>query len=149
MLELLDSKHADVRVIGWKRLLETPLKDDTAVWQKLLESPYDDVKGLLVSELTERTRLMDFDAVRMIWASLLLNIHRGGRHKPGVVAQIVDRLAGHPDESDRLLPLLAVAVRSLRGPEFRAGLTGVVALLERNSDLRPAIVAQFPEFAEC
>ena len=57
----------------------------------------------------------------------------------------MDRLADHPDESDRLLPLLAVAVRSLRGPEFRAGLTGVVWLLDRNPELRPAIAKQFPE----
>ena len=118
---MLDSKHADVRAIGWKRLLETPLKDDPPVWQKLLESPYDDVKGPLVAELTERIRMVDFDAVRMLWASLLLNIHRGGRRKPGVVRQVVDRLAEHPGEADRLLPLLAVAVRSLRGPEFARG----------------------------
>ena len=148
LLELLDSKHANVRAVGWRRLLETPLKDDPAVWQKLLESPYDDVKGPLVAELTERTRVADPDAVRTLWASLLLNVHRGGRRKPGVVRQVVDRLAEHADESDRLLPLLAVAVRSLRGPEFRAGLTGVVALLERNPDLRPAVAKQFPELKD-
>jgi hypothetical protein len=149
LLELLDGKYADVRAIGWKRLQESPAKDDPAVWQKLLESPYNDIKGALVAELTGRVRAADFDAVRMLWASLLLNIHGGGRHKPGVVGLVVGRLAEHPDESDRLLPLLAVAVRSLRGPEFRAGLTGVVALLERNPDLRPAVAKQFPELAEC
>jgi len=57
----------------------------------------------------------------------------------------VDRLAGHPAEADRLLPLLAVAVRSVRGPEFRAGLAGVVGLAERNPDLAPAIRRRFPE----
>ena len=120
LLELLDSKHADVRAIVWRRLPETPLKDDPAVWQKLLESPYDDVKGPLVAELTERIRIVNFDAVRMLWASLLLYIHRGGRRKPGVVRQVVDRLAEHPDESARLLPLLA-APRHRRGPAVDPG----------------------------
>jgi hypothetical protein len=145
LLEFLDSKHADVRAIGWAWLRETPLRDEPAIWHKLLESPYDDIKGPLVAELTQRSGGADFDTVRLLWASVLLNIHRGGRYKPGVVGQVVARLAEHPDESDRLLPLLAVAVRSLRGPEFRAGLTGVVALLERQADLRPAIAKQFPE----
>jgi hypothetical protein len=145
LLEFLDSKHADVRAIGWTWLRETPLRDEPAVWHKLLESPYDDIKGPLVAELTERSGGADFDAVRLLWASVLLNIHRGGRHKPGVVSQVVTRLVEHPDESDRLLPLLAVAVRSLRGPEFRAGLTGVVWLFDQNAALRPAIAKQFPE----
>jgi hypothetical protein len=145
LLEFLDSKHADVRAIGWAWLHETPLKDEPAIWHKLLESPYDDIRGPLAAELTQRSRGADFDTVRLLWASVLLNIHRGGRYKPGVVGQVVARLAEHPDESDRLLPLLAVAVRSLRGPEFRAGLTGVVALLEQQADLRPAIAKQFPE----
>jgi hypothetical protein len=40
---------------------------------------------------------------------------------------------------------LAVAVRSLRGPEFRAGLAGVVGLAETKAELVPAIRRQFPE----
>jgi hypothetical protein len=147
LLEFLDSKHADIRALGWTWLRGTPLQDEPALWHKLLESPYDDVKGALIAELTRRSAGADFDTVRFLWASVLLNIHRGGRHKPGVVTQVVARLTEHPDESERLLPLLAIAVRSLRGPEFRAGLTGVVRLLERNADLRPAVAKQFPELA--
>jgi hypothetical protein len=145
LLEMLDSKHADVRALGWTWLLETPLHDEPSIWHKLLESPYDDIKGPLMAELTERSQGADFDTVQMLWASVLLNIQRGGRHKPGVVSQVVTRLAEHPDEVPRLLPLLAVAVRSLRGPEFRAGLTGVVGLFDRNTELRPALTKQFPE----
>ena len=89
----------------------------------------------------------DLDAVRLLWTTVLLNTARGGRHKPGVVAQVVARLSNHPDETDRLLPLLAVAVRSVRGPEFRAGLAGVVRLAEAKPDLRPAIRQRFPELA--
>ncbi len=145
LLEFLDSKHADVRAVGWKWLAETPAQDQPAIWHNLLESPYDDIRGLVVAELTKWSAGADVDTVRLLWASVLLNLYRGGRHKPGVVNRVVARLAEYPDEADQLLPLLAVAVRSLRGPEFRAGLTGVVALLQRQADLRPAIAKQFPE----
>jgi hypothetical protein len=145
VLEFLDSKHADVRAAGWEWLTASPLRDDPAVWHRLVESPYDDVRGPLVAELARRAGGADPDTVRLLWATVLLNVARGGRHKPGVVAQVVARLAEHPGEADRLLPLLAVAVRSLRGPEFRAGLTGVVRLAETNTELVPAIRQRFPE----
>ena len=145
VLEFLDSKHADVRAAGWEWLDASPLRDDPAVWHRLVESPYDDVRGPLVAELTRRAGGADPDTVRLLWATVLLNVARGGRHKPGVVAQVVARLAERPAESDQLLPLLAVAVRSLRGPEFRAGLAGVVRLAETNTELVPAIRQRFPE----
>jgi hypothetical protein len=145
VLEFLDSKHADVRAVGWAWLNESPLRDDPAVWHRLIESPYDDVRGPLVAELTRRAAGADPDTVRLLWATVLLNVARGGRHKPGVVAQVVARLSEHPGEADRLLPLLAVAVRSLRGPEFRAGLSGVVRLAEAEPELVPAIRQRFPE----
>jgi hypothetical protein len=145
VLEFLDSKHADVRAAGWECLNASPLRDDPTVWHRLVESPYDDVRGPLVAELAQRAGEADPDTVRLLWATVLLNVARGGRYKPGVVAQIVARLVEHPGESDRLLPLLAVAVRSLRGPEFRSGLAGVVRLAERNAELVPAVRQRFPE----
>jgi hypothetical protein len=145
LLEFFDSKHADVRAAGWAWLKDSPLRDDPAVWHRLIESPYDDIRGPLVAELVKRAGGADPDLIRMLWATVLLNVARGGRHKPGVVAQIVARLAEHPAERDQLLPLLAVAVRSLRGPEFRAGLAGVVRLAETSAELVPAIRQRFPE----
>jgi hypothetical protein len=145
VLEFLDSKHADVRAAGWEWLTASPLRDNPAVWHRLVESPYDDVRGPLVAELARRAGGADPDTVRLLWATVLLNVARGGRHKPGVVAQVVARLAEHPGEADRLLPLLAVAVRSLRKTEFRAGLTGVVRLAENKPELLPAIRERFPE----
>jgi hypothetical protein len=145
VLEFLDSKHADVRADGWGWLTACPAGDDAAVWHKLIESPYDDVRGPMVAELARRAAGADPDTVRQLWAVVLLNVARGGRYKPGVVGQVVSRLAAHPGEADRLVPLLAVAVRSLRGPEFRAGLAGVVQLVETRPDLEPLIRQRFPE----
>ena len=131
--------------VGWDWLNASPLHDEPTLWHRLLESPYDDIRGLLVTRSAERTAGADPDAVRMLWASVLLNIARGGRHKPGVVTRVVRRLADHPAEADRLLPVLAVAVRSLRGPEFRSGLAGVVRLVEAQPELAPVIRERFPE----
>ena len=145
VLEYLDSKHADVRRVGWDWLNAGPVRDDPAVWHKLIESPYDDVRGPLVAELDRRAAGADPDAVRLLWATVLAGVARGSKHKPGVVARVVNRVVAHPAEADQLLPLLAVAVRSVRGPEFRAGLAGVVTLAETRPELLPAIRGRFPE----
>lgn len=145
ILEFLDSKHADVRAEGWAWLNASPLKDEPTIWHRLLESPYEDIRNRLAASLDERIAGADPETVRMLWATVLVNIARGGRQKPGVVAKIVTRATNHPAESPQLLPLLAVAVRSLRGPEFRSGLVGVVRLAENKPDLLPAIRQRFPE----
>jgi hypothetical protein len=155
VLELLDSRHADVRAEGWRWLLEEPrARDNVEVWQRLFESPYDDVRLLLIAELEDRvtkrdvtaeTGALNADLIRLLWATVLLNVHRGGRSKPLVVGQLVRRLERRPQDARQLLPLLGVALRSVRGPEWRAGLSAVVTLAERSSELRPAVEKAFPE----
>jgi hypothetical protein len=145
LLEYLDSKHADVRAAGWEWLNASPLRHEPVIWNRLVESPYDDIRIPLVAALADRVAGAEPDAVRMLWASVLLNIARGGRHKPGVVARVVDRMTNYPGESERLLPALAVAVRSLRGPAFRAGLSGIVQLAEARPELIAGIRERFPE----
>ena len=62
-----------------------------------------------------------------------------------MVGQIVRRLEQRPDDAKDLLPILSVALRSLRGPEWRAGLTGVVQVVVRRPDLEGDVRAFFPE----
>ncbi len=156
VLEYLDSRHPDVREEGWLWLQEEPrARDAVELWQRLLESPYDDVRLRLVADLEQRAAhsgealtqhvAMDPTLVRFLWASVLLNIHRGHRHKPPVVAQIVRRLEQKPDDAALLLPILSVALRSLRGPEWRAGLSGVVRAVVRRPELATTVRAMFPE----
>jgi hypothetical protein len=156
VLEYLDSRQEDVRTEGWAWLLDEPrARDNVMLWRRLLESPYDDVRLKLVADLerrvagngqalTERVAL-DPVLVRFLWASVLLNIHRGNRHKPPVVGQLVRRLEHRPEDAKDLLPILSVALRSLRGPEWRAGLAGVVQVIERRPQLGPEVIALFPE----
>lgn len=152
VLEFLDGRHEDVREIGWEWLQsEARARDDVTVWRRLLESPYDNIRlrliGILEERAKERDGLANFspEHVRFLWASVLLNVTRGSRAKPFVVRQIMDRLAAHPDEAAELLPVIAVALRSVRGPEFRAGLAGVAAFVERNPTRKALVEAVFPE----
>jgi hypothetical protein len=156
VLELLDSRHADVRVEGWQWFESEPrAAEDVSLWRRLLESPYDDIRLKLIERLEERVsrsgaaavdgKQLDAELVRFLWATVLLNVHRGSRVKPRVVEQIIKRLQRRPEEAGELLPILAAAVRSVRGPEFRAGLSGLIQLIEHRPELEPKIQSEFPE----
>jgi len=152
VLEFLDSRHEGVREIGWEWLqTEERARNDTAVWQRLLESPYDNIRLRMIAALERQARRIGEterfspETVRGLWASALLNIHRGSRAKPVVVRQVMARLETHPGEGGELLPIVAVMLRSVRGPEFRAGLAGLAAYLERNPDRKVLVEAIFPE----
>lgn len=156
VLDYLDSRHADVRAEGWAWLQEEPrARDDVQLWQRLFESPYDDVRLPLIAHLENRYAgrppalpahvPLDPERVRLLWATVLLNVRRGSRSKPPVVQQIARRLAERPEDAARLLPILRIALRSVRGPEWRAGLSGVVQLLARRPELEKTLHETFPE----
>lgn len=152
VLEFLDSRFEEVREVGWEWLqIEPRARDAVLVWQRLLESPYDNIRLRLVGLLEERIKQRDGlaqlppDRVRFLWATVLLNVQRGSRAKPFVVRQIVERLSANPDEAGDLLPMIAVVLRSVRGPEFRAGLAGVTNFVAKNPTQRPLVEAVFPE----
>lgn len=151
-LEFLDSRFEEVREVGWEWLQREPrARDAVLVWQRLLESPYDNIRLRLLDVLEQRAEgpggraTFPPDRVRFLWATVLLNVQRGGRAKPFVVRQIIERLSAHPDEAGDLLPMVAVALRSVRGPEFRAGLAGVAGFVAQNPTRRPLVEAVFPE----
>jgi hypothetical protein len=156
VLEYLDSRHPEVRAEGWLWFREEErTRDNVDLWRRLLESPYDDVRLLLVADLEDRVSRRDLtltehgkldpELVRFLWAAVLLNIHRGGRIKPLVVGQLVRRVQRHPAEAAVLLPILSIALRSVRGPEWRAGLAGVVRMVEENAALTEPVRRAFPE----
>ncbi len=154
VLEFLDSRNEDVREVGWEWLQSDPrARESVTVWQRMLETPYDSIRlrliGILEEQARERTGLAKFsiEHVRFLWATMLLNITRGSRAKSFVVRQIMDRVASNPDEAGELLPIIAVALRSSRGPEFRAGLAGVAAFVDRNPTRKGLVEAVFPELS--
>lgn len=157
LLDFLDSRHPDARAEGmaWFRE-EAPAREDIGLWQRLMESPYDDVRFALTAELDARLKrangraddpadALNPESLRLLWASVLLNVHRGSRVKPAVIEQIARRLGRRPDEADKLLPILAVGLRSLRAPERRAALAAVVRLVETRPESEPIVRAALPE----
>jgi hypothetical protein len=148
VLEFLDARHADARREGWAWFQSEPrLRDDVETWRKLLESPHDDIRLALVSKLEARAGggFGETEGLRALWAAVLLNVHRGSRAKPGVVNQVLRRLEASPDEAPKLLPLLGVALRSVRDPERRSALVAIVQLVERRGEVAALVRSSFPE----
>ncbi len=158
LLEFLDCSHADARAEGmsWFRA-ESRARDDVVLWHRLMESPHDDVRLALAADLdarlkrakgdgaTDRSLAINPERLRLLWASVLLNVRRGGRIKPGVIDQVADRLGHRPDEAEVLLPLLAMGLRSLRAPERRAALAAVVRLVEHRPESATLVRKSLPE----
>jgi hypothetical protein len=118
----------------------------------LAETPHDDLRLRVVDFLQRETKLPGADATKLetIWRSVLLGVHRGGRQKAKAVQQVARAITENPASVDSLLPVLAVAVRSVRGPEARAGLAAVISVAEAQPQLLSAIRRLLPElkFAE-
>ncbi|MBL8809063.1 MAG: hypothetical protein JNM43_02700 [Planctomycetaceae bacterium] len=155
IMDLLDSRFPDVRQFAWAWFESTPAAcQDVRIWQKLLESPYDDIRFGIVRMLEQQPAPDRLDAssrgqlskelVRSLWATVLLNVRRGAKQKPIVLQQISDRIQEHPDEASQLLPLLAVALRSIRGTEWKKALALLVQLAEV-PDLHQQVVQAFPD----
>jgi hypothetical protein len=153
VLHFFDSHSAPVRQSAWQWLVgvsasnRSPGYADASLWCRLLETPYDDLRLPLIDELSRRATLpgTGADDLAPVWCSVLLGVHRGGRQKLKATQQIARKLADDPARADKLLPVLAVAVRSVRGPEFRAGLTAIMSAVEARPELVPLVRQQLPE----
>ena len=131
---------------------QSPGYGDAGLWCRLLETPYDDLRLPLIDELSHRSTLpgtglpgTGADDLAPVWCSVLLGVHRGGRQKIKATQQIARKLADDPARAEKLLPVLVVAVRSVRGAESRAGLAAVVAAVEARPELGPLVRQQLPE----
>jgi len=120
--------------------------DDTVLWSRLIESPYDDVRFSVVRALEQRS-IARFDDAQLahVWTSVLLNVHRGGRTKMIALRQISEAIQSDPQRAAPLLPVLAVAIRSVRLPEARSGLAAVVGAIEAHPPLLDAVRRFLPE----
>jgi hypothetical protein len=132
---------------AWLATPDSPGANDPALWSRLIETPYDDVRFHVIGELERRAKLpgASLDQVTIIWTSVLLNIHRGGRAKLTALRQISRSIADDPARAGPLIPVLAVAIRSVRMPEVRTGLSALVAAVEAHPPLAEAVAKYLPE----
>lgn len=142
MRELLDARHADVRQRAFQMMEETPrFKDSIVLWAALSESPHADARAFLLKHLDKRRSSLEAShlsdrCLTHLWATTLLDIHRGSRAKRRAVTQLGDRIAAHPQESKVLMPLMGVALRSVRDAERRSA----IASLVRAATLSPEVL---------
>jgi len=120
---------------------------DPVLWSRLSETPFDDVRLRIVDALTLRAEQpkLGTDRMELLWVTVLLGVHRGGRQKLKALKQVRDAIATDMQLTNQLLPVLASAVRSIRGPEARAALSSVVTLIAIRPELEPAVASALPE----
>ncbi len=144
---MLDASHADVRAPALALMQkDARFGQATLLWAAMAESPWPEVREALVVSLEDKVKAFAPQTLHALWATSLLAIHRGGRAKARVARQVAERLVQAPAEAPQLLPLLSVALRSVRPPERSAAL----AALTRAATIAPALWAQvhaaLPEF---
>ena len=148
VVRFFDSTLATVRrgALAWLTP-QVPGYSDPALYARLVESPYDDIRLALIQQLSLRQKLPGAgdDQLTSLWTGVLLNIHRAGRAKLTALRQISAAVRDRPESRARLLPVLAVSIRSVRAPEARHGLAALVAAIETSPDLAQSVAQQFPE----
>ena len=143
--DLLDARFADARARGLGFLEDPRFRESTVLWGALAESPYDDVRAVLVKHLRDREGTFGLETLRHVWITSLLAVHRGGRAKRAALVQIASRVARRPAEAESLLPLLGIALRSVRAPERRAAIAAVASAAVRDPSLSRAIARALPD----
>lgn len=120
---------------------------EPSLWFAFAESPYDDVRAAVLERITRWRREAPAQALRHLWATALLAVHRGSAAKAKVPRQIAERLVSHPEEAEQLLPVLGLALRSVR-PAERALAMGALARAVRGSAaLAARALAILPELS--
>jgi hypothetical protein len=155
VIQFFDSLNAEVRRGAWEWLTpQSPAYNDATLWSRLVETPYDDVRMKLVEalerrsagvSLRERDHLAERDDYTAVWAAVLLNVHRGGRAKLKALRQISEAIAERPEMADVLIPVLSVALRSVRPPEVRGGLSSIVRAVAARPELESVLAKHLPE----
>jgi hypothetical protein len=144
--DLFDSRFADVRVLA-KEYLESRRVADVPLWFALLESPFDDVRALVVKHAESWQSQAGIGEIEHLALSVLLAVHRGAGAKQSMLRRIADRAADRPDEAERLLPVLAIALRSVRPPERVGALAALARAAVGHESLRAAVSRHIPELS--
>lgn len=157
--ELLDAGDADVReramtlVDDNERFAKSPV-----VWASMAESPHADVRdkllGALYEQATENPPAAHPDgpkvadaALARLWSTTLLSIHRGGRAKPKALATMAAALERDPWRAEAIVPLMRIALRSVRATERRAALAAITRAAQAHVEVKVAASRHFPELS--
>lgn len=144
--DVIDARHREFREAALPLLAEQErFRDATLLWAALAESPYAEVRAFLISHLEARASLLDPESVVHVWHATLVDVRRGSRAKRRALKQLAERIIAEPQRAEELLPLLALALRSVRGAEVRAALGAIGRAAYEEPTLREAIERHIPE----
>ena len=136
---------------NWLKQSHSPGWDDVSLWTRLLETPYDDLRLSLIDTLDQRSKLFSSakehskEHLIHLWCSVLSGVHRGSRQKLRAIKQMKEKLKREPQLGSELIPVLVLAVRSIRAPESTSALSALVELANENESLREHIQQSLPE----
>jgi hypothetical protein len=149
VIEFFDAGLREVRDAAWAWLSAEGSRGarDPVLFARLTETPFEDVRLRLIDWLDGGTRLPGTGDLRPIWTAVLLGVHRGGRQKQAALRQLADAVIADPETAPELLPVIAVAVRSVRVPERSAGLAALVRIVTAHPGLASAVAGLLPEVA--
>jgi hypothetical protein len=143
--DLLDARFADVRALAIAHADASHQELGFPLWLSLLESPYDEVRALVVKHAVVWQAEAGVDEMRHLAATVILAVHRGSAAKQTILRRIADRLVTRPEEAERLLPVLSLAVRSVRPAERVGALLAVARASLADATLREAVARHFPD----
>ena len=149
VVEFFDALSEAMRAAAmeWLDLPDSRGHSDPALWARLIETPFDEIRLRVVECLQRRSALpgTETDSLAPLWSAVLLGVHRGGRTKLKAIVQMQSAILRRPALAAELLPVLAVAIRSLRAPERRSALAAVASIVHQNPDLQADIRRLLPE----
>ncbi len=145
VLTLLDAPQVLARTAGVRLMKDPRFSDDPQLWAALVESPYADTRAFLITHLESRIPSLPEEGVQRTWATTLLAVSRASRAKRQVLRQLARRVATDPDRAEDWLPLMAIALRSVREPERRAALAAIGKAAFLQPCLRQPIAKHIPE----
>ncbi|MEL7370950.1 MAG: hypothetical protein AAFN74_18665 [Myxococcota bacterium] len=142
--ELLDSPHEAIRE-RTLRLINTHYVGDPRLAVALIESPFADVRDATVKHLEQWVARIPATHTKALWARTLLSVRNGGRAKQAALRQIAHEVLKNGANADETLPLLAMALRSVRERERRGALAAIARIAHDKPELIPALQAAVPE----
>ncbi|MEM9873958.1 MAG: hypothetical protein AAF928_03635 [Myxococcota bacterium] len=145
--DLVDSRHPDVRRVALDVSAAAPYTEDARVHAAMAESPYGDVTDALAERLKDWKGTFDESSLQHLWATILLSARRGSRAKRKTLRVLAQRAVAQPDKAADLLPLVAVALRSVREAERRAALATLARAAFADPELKTLIEEHIGELA--
>ena len=144
--ELLDAKYVDVRTRAMA-LMDTDRRFGEALelWLAMSETPYPDVRTRFLSSLSQREASFELPTLKRVWATAILDVHRGSRTRRRVAKQVANRAVHDAAHSAELLPLLGHVLRSVRPAEQAAALAQLTRAATRDPKLREQISKELSE----